>query len=126
MVGLKGKSPRRYWAELAGAFALSLSVIATAPGLVWPISFLVAFVAFIVVHAIYYGQVGRHIQGRLVTATPGAGALAMLFGAGALLLRGSEIAYWAGPLLAVAGFVVMFLFLDRFGKFYQAPSRDSA
>ncbi|WP_156144246.1 hypothetical protein [Sinomonas humi] len=48
----------------------------------------------------------------------------MTGGAIAILLRGSDAMYWAGPLLSVVGFAVMFLFLNKFGRFYSgSPPR---
>ncbi|MDQ4500706.1 hypothetical protein [Sinomonas sp. ASV322] len=126
MGSAKQKSPRRYWIELSAAFAVALDVSVVMPGLALMAAMLLGLVVATFIHAVYYGQIGRHIQGKFATATPGMGLTGMPFAAAALLLRGTEIAYWAGPLLAAAGFVVMFLFLDRFGKFYPTSSRDPA
>ncbi|WP_136609314.1 hypothetical protein [Sinomonas albida] len=116
------KSSRQYWLGLSLVYAVSLSVFTLAPDS-WPLVFVMAALLFLIVQAAYYGQIGRKIQGTFATATPGVGLLAMTGGAIAILLRGSQAAYWAGPLLSVAGFVAMFFFLNRFGRFYSG-SRD--
>ncbi|MEA5454048.1 hypothetical protein SPF06_04860 [Sinomonas sp. JGH33] len=122
-MGNSRTSPRQYWFGLSLVYGLSLSILALATP-VWLFVFIPAAILFIVLQAVYYGQIGRNIQGRLATATPGVGVLATTGGAIAVLLRGSDAAYWAGPLLALAGFVAMFLFLSRFGRFHPNSSRE--
>jgi hypothetical protein len=42
-----------------------------------------------------------------------------ILGVVALLVRGTPVAIWAGPLLGVIAFLGMFLYLQRFGRFYS-------
>ena len=109
---------RNYWLALAATYGLTLSVAATAD---WPWPFLMggAFILFVVLHSYRYRQVGRKIQGTLATASPDVGVAGSVLGAGALLVRGTPVAIWAGPLLGVIAFLGMFLYLQRFGRFYS-------
>lgn len=117
------KSPRAYWLGISLVYGVSLSVLALAPGL-WPFVFVPGAILFLVLQAAYYGQIHWKIQSTFATAAPGLGALAMTGGAIAILLRGSDAMYWAGPLLSVVGFAIMFLFLNKFGRFHSgSPPR---
>lgn len=126
MTFVKANTPRRYWAELSLGFAVMVYVFAVMPGILWTAVLLADLVAAAFVHALYYRQIGRHIQGRFATATPGMGFVGIPFFAAGLVLRGSPVAYWAGPILGLAGFTAMFLFLNRFGKFHtESPEARS-
>ncbi|MFJ4028911.1 MULTISPECIES: hypothetical protein [unclassified Paenarthrobacter] len=108
---------RRYWLVLSLVYGVSLEIIGFAQG-IWPVIFPLAAVVFIVVHAFANGQVLSGNQ-RFSTATPGVGLLAMVGGAVAVILRDTEIAFWAIPLLGVAGFAMMMWFLNRYGKYHH-------
>jgi hypothetical protein len=109
---------RNYWLALAATYGLTLSVAAMADW-PWPLLMGGAFILFVVLHSFRYRQVGRKIQGTLATASPGVGVAGSILGAGALLVRGTPVAIWAGPLLGVIAFLGMFLYLQRFGRFYS-------
>jgi hypothetical protein len=115
---------RNYWLALSALFGVTVSVVAmTDPP--WSVAMVAAFVLFVVLQSIHYGQVGRNIQGKLATANPGVGILGAVFGGAAVLIHGSPIALWAGPALGLVTFLAMYLFLQRFGRFHRSPNTNS-
>lgn len=116
---------RNYWLTLAAMYGLTISVVAMAG---WPWTFIMggAFILFAVLHSIRYGQVGRVIQGTLATANPGVGIFAGIFSGAAILINGTSIAIWGGAVLGALTFLVMYLYLQRFGRFHQESRETSA
>lgn len=115
---------RNYWLVLAAMYGLTLSVVAMTDW-PWPLFMGAAFILFAVLHGIRYRQVSRKIQGKLATASPGVGVVGSIFGAASVLIHGTQVAIWAGPLLGLLTFVGMYLYLHRFGRFHQ-ETRESA
>lgn len=112
----------RYWLALTAMFGLTVSVVAMAAW-PWPLIMVASFLLFAVMQAVRYRQLGRQIQGKLATANPGGAALAGTFGLGAILLQGTPIALWAGPVLGLGTFVGMYLYLRKFGRFHgESPT----
>ena len=107
-----------YWLGLSAMYSLALSVVVMTDG-VWPWAMGAAFIVFVVVQGLYYRQIGREVQGKFATANPSVGIIAGIFGLGALLLHGSDAAFWAGPLLGLASFAALYVYLLRFGRFYR-------
>lgn len=115
---------RNYWLALSALFGATVSVVAmTDPP--WSVAMVLAFVLFVVLQSIHYRQIGHHVQGKLATANPGVGILGAVFGGAAVLIHGSPIALWAGPVLGLVTFVGMFLFLQRFGRFHHSHNTNS-
>jgi hypothetical protein len=112
---------RNYWLVLAAMYGLTLSVVAMTDW-PWPLFMGAAFVLFAVLHSIRYRQLSRKIQGKLDTANPSVGVVGGVFGAAAILIHGTPIAIWAGPLLGIVTFLAMYLYLHRFGRFYRPTS----
>ena len=115
---------RNYWLALAAMYGLTLSVVAVAE-MPWPLIMGSAFILFAVLHSIRYRQVGRKIQGKLATASPGVGVVGAVFGAAAVLIHGTPIAFWAGPLLGAVVFLGMYLYLQRFARFYSQTNETA-
>lgn len=115
---------RNYWLLLAAMYGLTLSVVAMAEW-PWPLIMGAAFILFAILQGIRYRQIGHNIQGKLATASPGVGIVGSVFGAGAVLIHGTSFAIWAGPILGLVTFVAMYLYLHRFGRFYQGPSETA-
>ena len=115
---------RNYWLALAAMYGLTLSVVAMAHW-PWPLIMGAAFILFGVLHGLRYRQVSRNVQGKLATASPGVGVVGGIFGAAAILISGTPLAIWAGPLLGVVTFLGMYLYLHRFGRFYGEPSETA-
>ncbi|GAA3404051.1 hypothetical protein [Pseudarthrobacter polychromogenes] len=115
---------RNYWLALAATYGLTLSVVAMADW-PWPLFMGGAFILFVVLLSLRYRQAGRKIQGRLGTAGPGVGFAGSILGAGALLVRGTPVAAWAGPLLGVIAFLGVFLYLQRFGRSHGQTSESA-
>lgn len=114
---------RRYWLALSALFAVTVSVVAmTDPP--WSVAMVAALVLLAVLQGIHYKQIGRHIQGNFATANLGVGILGAAFGGAAVLIHGSPVAPWAGPVLGLVTFVGMNLFLRRFGRFHHSPSNQ--
>jgi heme A synthase len=120
----KNTISRNYWLGLAAMYGLTLSVVAVAE-MPWPLIMGGAFILFAVLHSIRYRQLGRKIQGKLATASPGVGVVGAVFGAAAVLIHGTPIALWAGPLLGIIAFLGMYLYLHRFGRFYSQTNETA-
>jgi len=116
---------RNYWLALAAMYGLTLSVVAMAEW-PWPLIMGAAFILFGVLHGLRYRQVGRTVQGKLATASPGVGVVGGIFGAAAILIHGTPVALWAGPLLGLVTFLGMYLYLHRFGRFFGGNSETAA
>lgn len=115
---------RNYWLGLAAMYGLTLGVVAVAE-MPWPLMMGGAFILFAVLHSIRYRQLGRKIQGKLATASPGVGVVGAVFGAAAVIIHGTPIALWAGPLLGIISFLGMYLYLHRFGGFYSQTNETA-
>ncbi|GAB2732766.1 hypothetical protein GCM10027038_33980 [Arthrobacter bambusae] len=114
---------RNYWLALSALFGVTVSVVSmTDPP--WSLIMVAAFILFAVLQAIHYRQLGREIQGKLATANPGAGVVAAVFGGAAVLIHGTPIALWAGPVLGLVTFVGMYLFLHRYGRFHKGATSN--
>ena len=50
----------------------------------------------------------------------------LIMGAAAILIDGTPVAIWAGPLLALATFLDMYLYLHHFGGSYGEPSETAS
>ncbi len=111
---------RNHWLALAATYGLTVSVVAMADW-PWPLLMGGAFILVVVLHR----QVGRKTQARPATAGPGAGVIGSIFGAGALLVRGTPVAIWAGPLLGAIAFLGVFLYLQRFARTYRQTSESA-
>lgn len=109
---------QHYWLALAAMYGLTVSVVAMAAW-PWPLIMVAAFLLFAFMQAAYYRQLGGKIQGKLATANPGVAAVAGTFGLGAILIQGSPIALWAGPVLGLVTFVGTYLYLRKFGRFHK-------
>ncbi|UVJ39669.1 hypothetical protein [Arthrobacter sp. CJ23] len=116
---------RNYWLGLAAMYGLTLSVVAMAAP-PWSLVMVASFVLFAVLQGIRYRQIARNIQGKLATASPGVGVVGGLFGVGAILIHGTAVAMWAGPLLGLVTFIAMYLYLQRFGRFHEDSSETAA
>ncbi|MDQ0029660.1 putative permease [Arthrobacter bambusae] len=90
----------------------------------WSLIMVAAFIVFAVLQAIRYRQLGREIQGKLATANPGVGAVAAVFGGAAVLIHGTPVAFWAGPVLGLVTFVGIYLFLRRYGRFHEGAASN--
>ncbi|WP_427117932.1 hypothetical protein [Pseudarthrobacter scleromae] len=114
---------RNHWLALAATYGFTVSVVAMADW-PWPLFVGGAFILIVVLRSVRYRQAVRKTQAGLAGPGPGAGAGAgagagvfgSLFGAGALLIRGTPAATWAGPLLGVIAFLGLFLYLQRFAR----------
>jgi hypothetical protein len=107
---------RNYWLVLAGMLGLTVGVVATASW-PWPVITGAALILVAVLYGSRHRQLSRDIRRRFAGADPGAGVIGSIFGAAAVLLRSTPAALWAGPLLGVAAFVGMSLYLTRYGSF---------
>ncbi|MFF1831785.1 hypothetical protein [Paenarthrobacter sp. NPDC058040] len=116
------KSANNYWLGLSAACGvfMALSIMMDFPWL-WLV--FGAMMLFLVLQAMYYGQIGR---GALQDVTPRKGsatAFMPFFFPLATLIRGSDAVVWAAPLLGIAGFAVSYACLRRDGYFYR-PGHD--
>ena len=105
---------RSYWLPLSAIFGVTISVVAmTDPP--WSVIMVAAFILFVVVQGIHYRRLRREVQGKAATAGPGVGILGAVFGGAAVLLHGTSIATWAGPVLGLVTFAGTYLYLRRLG-----------
>jgi len=112
---------RSYWVGLAVSYGLALTV-ATVADWPWPLVVLGVFILFIVLQGLHYGQIGRKVHREPASDAPAISLLASAFTAAAILIHGTSIAIWAGPLLGGVTAVVMYLVLAKYGRFYSPSS----
>lgn len=82
---------RNYWFALAAMYGLTLSVVAMADG-PWPLIMVASFILFAILQGLRYRQIGRDVQGKLATASPGVGIVGGVFRAAAILIHGTAVA----------------------------------
>ena len=112
---------RSYWLGLAISYGLALTA-ATVADWPWPLVVLGVFVLFIILQGLHYGQIGRKVHREPGSDAPAISLLASAFTAAAILIHGTSVAIWAGPLLGGVTAVVMYLVLAKHGRFYSLPS----
>jgi len=115
------KRIRSYWLGLAISYGLALTV-ATVADWPWPLVVLGVLILFIILQGRHYGQIGRKIHREPGSDAPAISLLASAFTAAAILIHGTSIAVWAGPLLGGVTAVVMYLVLAKYGRFYSPSS----
>ncbi|MFJ4210467.1 hypothetical protein ACIPY2_18600 [Paenarthrobacter sp. NPDC089675] len=114
----RGTSATNYWLGLSVAVGLFMA-LTTMLDFPWIWLVLGATMLFLVLQAIYYGQFGRGVlQDVNYGKSSSAAAMPFLFPV-SILIRGSDIAVWAGPLLGLVGFAVSYLCLKKAGYFYR-------
>jgi hypothetical protein len=124
MKDIHGHKAHNYWLILAGCYGLTLG-IATMISMPWLLVVGGIFIVFPIVVSMFYGQTGRNVQYKLVPDSPAIGVTATAFAMVAMLLHGSSIVVWAGPLLGVAAFIGMYWCLRRYGHFHTSARKDS-
>ena len=112
---------RSYWLGLAVSYGLALAV-ATVADWPWPLVVLGVLILFIILQGRHYGQIGRKIHREPGSDAPAISLLASAFTAAAILIHGTSIAIWAGPLVGGVTAVVMYLVLAKYGRFYSSSS----
>ncbi|WP_162943602.1 hypothetical protein [Arthrobacter celericrescens] len=116
---------RSYWLPLSALFGVTISVVAmTDPP--WSVIMVAAFLLFAVMQSIHYRQISREIQGSFASASPGVGILGAVFGGAAVLIHGTPIALWAGPVLGLITFAGTYGYLLRFGRFHKGHAETTA
>ncbi|MDJ0353581.1 hypothetical protein [Pseudarthrobacter sp. PH31-O2] len=116
-----GQTKDAYWLLLSLFFAAGVVVIGLAEGLILlgaAIALVVAIVGLTALHGQFRKDVLRHIS----TASPGVGVTAAAVVAVAVLLRGTDSAVWAVPLLAVGASVSLYVWLHRHGRYDESAA----
>ncbi|MCB5282784.1 MULTISPECIES: hypothetical protein [unclassified Arthrobacter] len=116
-----GQTKDAYWLLLSFFFAAGVVVIGLAEGLILlgaAIALVVAIVGLTALHGQFRKDVLRHIS----TASPGVGVTAATVVAVAVLLRGTDSAVWAVPLLAVGASVGLYMWLRRHGRYDESAA----
>lgn len=111
-----GSSQDSYWILLSVIFAAGIVLIGLAQGaaLLWAtLTLVVVILGFAALH----GQFRKGIVKSLSTASPGLGIAAASIVAVAVLFRGTDVALWVIPILALVTAVGMFAWLRRHGKY---------
>lgn len=119
----RGKSANNYWLGLSVAVGLFMALI-TMLDFPWIWLVLGVTMLFLFLQAIYYGQIGRGVFRDINYGKSSSAAMPFLFPV-SILIRGSDFAIWAGPLLGLVGFAVSYLCLKKAGYFYRAAEEDS-
>ncbi|MFI2564140.1 hypothetical protein [Paenarthrobacter sp. NPDC018779] len=114
------KSERSYWLGLSAAYGVALALL-TMTDLPWPgsLPIFAALVVFIVVQGLLYGQFDKAVLYEVDPRKGTAGALLTFFPLGTYLIRGSEIALWAGPLYGLIASAGSYAILKKYGYFYR-------
>ena len=107
---------------LSAAYGSSTAVLTIAD---WPWTLLTfaILLLFMVVQGLYYGQIGRGVLQEVDLRKGTTVAIPCLFPPLTLLVRGSDIAMWTGPILGLITFAVTYAVLKKHGYFYK-PSRS--
>ncbi len=116
-----GQTKDAYWLLLSLFFTAGVVVIGLAEGLILlgaAIALVVAIVGLTALHGQFRKDVLRHIS----TASPGVGVTAATVVAVAVLLRGTDSAVWAVPLLAVGASVSLYMWLRRHGRYDESAA----
>ena len=120
-----GKSANGYWLILAGSYGLTISMAAMTP-MPWLLLVAGIFIVFPVVVGAFYGQIGRKAERKLVSDSPAIVMATTAFAVAGILLRGSSIVVWAGPILGLVTFIGMYFCLRRYGRFHPPVQENSS
>lgn len=116
-----GQTKNAYWILLSAFFAAGVVVIGLAEGLIL-LGAAITLVAAIVGLTALHGQFRKDVLRSLSTASPGVGISAATVVAVAVLLRGTDSAVWAVPLLAVGASAGLYMWLHRHGRYDESAA----
>lgn len=108
-----------YWVLLSIFFAAGVTIIGRAEGFIL-LGAGLALLTAIVILASLHGQFRKDVISSLSTASPGVGIGAATVVAGAVLLRGTDSALWAVPLLSVSASVGLYVWLRHHGRYSKS------
>ena len=117
MTAKPSKKAKNYWMAVSAAYGgtLAIVVITEWP---WPLIAGAAFVLLLILQR-FHGHAGHQDRAEPGTESATLGLLSSTFGAAAILVHGSDIAVWAGPLLGLITFVALYFWLARQGSVHQ-------
>ena len=116
-----GQTKNAYWILLSVLFAAGVVVIGLAEGLIL-LGAAIALVVAIVGLTALHGQFRKDVMRSLSTASPGVGITAATVVAVAVLLRGTDSAVWAVPLLAAGASAGLYAWLHRHGRYDESAA----
>ena len=116
-----GQTKNSYWILLSVFFAAGVVIIGLAEGMILlgaAIALLVAIIGLTTLH----GQFRKDVMRNLSTASPGVGITAATVVAAAVLLRGTDSAIWAVPVLAACASAGLYMWLHRHGRYDESAA----
>ncbi len=120
------RSANSYWMGLSAAYGIVASLLCVAElSQPWLLVIFGALLLFVLAQGMLYGQLARAIAYEVDPKKGTAGAIMTIFPLGTYLIRGSEIALWAGPLYGLAAFAGSFVVLKKHGYFYEPAAVES-
>ena len=115
-IGRNGQKKHAYWILLSAFFSAGVAVIGLAKGPIL-LGAATALVVAIVGLTALHGQFRKDVMRSLSAASPGVGITAAGVVGVAALLRGTESAVWAVPLLSAVASAGLYLWLHRHGRY---------
>jgi hypothetical protein len=116
-----GQTKNAYWILLNVFFAAGVVIVGLAEGLILLGAAIALVVAVVGVTALH-GQFRKAVMRSLSTASPGVGITAATVVAVAVLLRGTDSAVWAVPLLAAGASAGLYAWLRRHGRYDESAA----
>ena len=115
----KGQARDAYWVLLSIFFAAGVTIIGLAEGFILLGAALALLTAIVILTSVH-GQFRKDVISSLSTASPGVGIGAATVVACAVLLRGTDSALWAVPLLSVGTSIGLYFWLRRHGRYNKS------
>ena len=116
-----GQIKNAYWILLSVFFAAGVVIIGLAEGIILLVAAIALVVAIVGLTALH-GQFRKDVMRSLSTASPGVGITAATVVAVAVLLRGTDSAVWAVPLLAGGASAGLYVWLHRHGRYDESAA----
>ena len=116
-----GQIKNAYWILLSVFFAAGVVIIGLAEGIILLVAAIALVVAIVGLTALH-GQFRKDVMRSLSTASPGVGITAATVVAVAVLLRGTDSAVWAVPLLAAGASAGLYVWLHRHGRYDESAA----
>ena len=120
MTAKPSKKAKNYWMAVPAAYGGTLAVVVITEW-PWPLIAGAAFLLLLILQR-FHGHARRKDWAEPGTDSATLGLLSSTFGAAAILIHGSVIAAWAGPLLGLITFAALYFWLARRGGVHRHAS----
>lgn len=120
MTAKPSNKAKNYWMAVAAPYGGTLAVVVITEW-PWPLIAGAAFLLLLILQR-FHGHARRKDWAEPGTDSATLGLLSSTFGAAAILIHGSDIAVWAGPLLGLITFVALYFWFARRGGVHRHAS----